>query len=173
MAGDVAHGPACEIDGSCCGPDKPCCPQYEGPIDIRRARDSDIDAISLLLSSSNLPLDGVRDSIADFFVAEAMTTIVGSVGVEVHGDYGLLRSAAVSDALRGRGVGKRLVNQAIEYAKERGMQALFLLTTTAEGYFPSFGFEKVERSDVPDELKESAEFKDACPASATVMRKEL
>lgn len=140
---------------------------------IRRARASDIDAVSMLLSSSNLPLDGVSDSIADFFVADAMDTIVGSVGIEVHGDNGLLRSAAVSEALRGRGVGRRLVTEAIDDARKRGLNALFLLTTTAEDYFPSFGFEKVERSDVPDELKESAEFKEACPASATVMRKKL
>lgn len=173
MARDVMHGPACAIDGSCCGPESPCCPQYEGPIDIRRARESDIDAVSTLLSSSNLPLDGVADSITDFFVADAMDTVVGSVGVEVHGEYGLLRSAAVSEALRGRGVGRRLVNQAIDDARQHGLRALFLLTTTAEDYFPSFGFEKVVRSTVPAELNDSAELKGACPASATVMRKGL
>jgi len=53
------------------------------------------------------------------------------------------------------------------------MRALYLLTTTAEEYFPSFGFEKVERSSVPAELNDSAELKGACPASATVMRRGL
>ena len=173
MAGDVTHGPACAIDGSCCGPDSPCCPQYTGSIDIRRARASDIDSISGLLSSSDLPLDGVADTVADFYVAEAMGTVVGSVGIETHGEYGLLRSAAVSEALRGRGVGRRLVTEALNDASRRGMRALYLLTTTAEEYFPSFGFEKVERSSVPAELNDSAELKGACPASATVMRRGL
>lgn len=173
MDGHVTHGLACEIDGSCCGPDSPCCPQYEGPIEIRRAIASDLDAISSLLAVSELPLDGVAQSIENFFVAEAKEVIVGCVGLEMHGDYGLLRSAAVSEHLRGRGVGRQLVNEAIEDAKRRRHCALYLLTTTAEDYFPAFGFEKIDRSSVPVELNDSPELKGACPASATLMRKTL
>jgi amino-acid N-acetyltransferase len=102
-----------------------------------------------------------------------MNTIVGSAGIETHGDYALLRSAVVSRALQGRGIGKRLVDAVIADAKRRGISALYLLTTTAGEYFPSFGFERVDRSSVPVELEESAEFQGACPASATVMRKVL
>jgi amino-acid N-acetyltransferase len=53
------------------------------------------------------------------------------------------------------------------------MKALYLLTTTAERYFPSFGFVKTTRESVPDEIKTSVEFREACPASATVMALEL
>jgi amino-acid N-acetyltransferase len=144
-----------------------------GPVDIRRATSDDLDSVEALLGGAGLPLAGVREFIDDFFVADAMNTIVGSAGIETHGDYALLRSAVVSRALQGRGIGKRLVDAVIADAKRRGISALYLLTTTAGEYFPSFGFERVDRSSVPVELEESAEFQGACPASATVMRKVL
>ena len=180
MAGNVTHGPVCEVDGSCCGPLSPCCPQYEGPIDIhegpidiRKASASDLDSISGLLARAELPLAGVSDCIENFFVADAMGEVVGSVAIEKHGPYALLRSAAVSEVLRGRGIGRRLVGQAIRESESQRIRAIYLLTTTAENYFPSFGFEKVERASVPSELENSPELQGACPASATVMRKEL
>ena len=37
-------------------------------------------------------------------------------------------------------------------------------------YFPSFGFEKITRDEVPACLRVAEEFASACPASATVMR---
>jgi len=51
--------------------------------------------------------------------------------------------------------------------------AIYLLTTTAEQYFPKFGFERIARSDVPPGVQTSIEFTAACPSSATVMRKRL
>jgi amino-acid N-acetyltransferase len=47
------------------------------------------------------------------------------------------------------------------------------LTTTAERYFPKFGFERIERNDVPASVQASVEFTSACPSSAIVMRKPL
>ena len=43
----------------------------------------------------------------------------------------------------------------------------------AEHYFPRFGFSCVSRDSVTPEVKSSVEFQEACPASATVMRKSL
>jgi amino-acid N-acetyltransferase len=50
---------------------------------------------------------------------------------------------------------------------------VFLLTTTAENYFPRFGFACVGRDEVSESVKCSMEFQVACPASAVVMRKTL
>ena len=52
------------------------------------------------------------------------------------------------------------------------MPSIYLLTTTAERYFPKFGFEPVARADVPATVQTSIEFTSACPSSATVMRKQ-
>jgi amino-acid N-acetyltransferase len=174
MAGnEVAEGPACSTDGSCCGPDSPCCHEYAGPVEFRRATAHDLANIETLLSQSNLPLEGVSGCIEKFFVAEAGGAIVGSIGMETYERIGLLRSAAVSKPLQGRGIGRHLVERLLADAEQQGITTMYLLTMTAEGYFPSFGFEKVDRSTVPPALQASAELQDACPASAIVMKKEL
>ncbi|HJR65919.1 MAG TPA: arsenic resistance N-acetyltransferase ArsN2 [Gemmatimonadaceae bacterium] len=143
---------------------------------LRAARGNDLPAIERLLLSSGLPTAGVADSLGGFVVAESEPDkrIVGVVGLEHCGDaYALLRSAAVEPEWRGTGLGRRLVTHAIAEAESRGIKALYLLTTTAERYFPSFGFATTTRDAVPDEVKQSVEFREACPASATVMALEL
>ena len=143
-------------------------------VTLRPATTADLRAIAELLKASSLPTVGVAESLSGFIVAEQGDDIVGVVGVESCGEqYGLLRSAAVADKWRGHGVGRRLVERAIADARARGIDALYLLTTTAEHYFPSFGFAKVDRDVVPAEIKGTEEFSSACPASATVMALRL
>jgi amino-acid N-acetyltransferase len=137
--------------------------------EIRRATTADLPEIWRLLVASLLPTDGVADALPGFLVAEHEQALVGVVGVERCGDYGLLRSAAVAPAWRSRGVGRQLVERAIAEAEMDGLRSLYLLTTTAERYFPSFGFAKTTRDAVPEPVRQTAEFVSACPASATVM----
>ena len=140
---------------------------------LRPASTADLPAVERLLADSALPLDGVREALHSFVVAEAGQDIVGVAGLEVCCDNALLRSVAVRPEWRSRGVGRELVTRVIANAESRGLHALYLLTTTAERYFPSFGFHQVARADVPADVRETAEFREACPASAVVMAREL
>jgi len=140
---------------------------------IRKARKSDLPAVEQLLTASKLPLEGVRDHFADFIVAEDSKGIEGAVGLEKYDSVALLRSAVVAPEHRGSGVGRRLVEQVLERAEEDGIDELYLLTTTAEKYFPRFGFTPTSRAAVPEELKSSAEFRGACPETAVVMKRRL
>jgi N-acetylglutamate synthase-like GNAT family acetyltransferase len=140
---------------------------------IRPATSGDLAAVERLLTENHLPTVGVKDIIGDFLVAEAGNDLVGVVGMEYCCDYGLLRSTAVSSSWRSKGLGRQLVEQIIARAESRGINALYLLTTTAERYFPSFGFKPTTRDAVPAEVKATDEFKGACPASATVMSLQL
>jgi amino-acid N-acetyltransferase len=137
---------------------------------LRPARVDDLAAVERLLVASGLPLDGVVDALATFTIAESGVNIVGTAGMEVRGDVALVRSVAVDAAWRSRGLGRALVHHVIADASSRGIRALFLLTTTAERYFSSFGFRKIARDEVPSPLCATAEFQGACPDSATVMR---
>jgi amino-acid N-acetyltransferase len=65
------------------------------------------------------------------------------------------------------------VKRLVCMAEERGLRALYLLTMTAEHYFPRFGFEAVERGAVPAAIAETLEFRSACPASAVAMARPL
>ena len=143
------------------------------PFAIRRATLADQADIDRLLASNALPIDGVHDALDDFLVAEADAAIIGVVGMEYRGDFGLLRSTAVDPAWRSRGVARQLVERIIDEARSRHTRALYLLTTTAERYFPSFGFQLTTRDLVPPEVRATTEFQSACPASATVMSMSL
>ena len=140
---------------------------------IRTASAGDLPGVEALLVASSLPTDGVAASLGSFLVAEHDGAIVGVVGVEQCCGYGLLRSTAVDAAWRSRGLGRQLVERAIAGAESQGLQALYLLTTTAERYFPSFGFAVTTRDTVPAAVRDTVEFASACPASAVVMVRPL
>jgi amino-acid N-acetyltransferase len=140
---------------------------------VRPATQSDYETVVGLLQAANLPLAGVPRALAGFYVAEDRGRILGTVGLELYGTDGLLRSAVVDPAARGTGLGHALVGRLLGDARERGIGAVYLLTTTAEGWFPRFGFSRIERDDVPDQVRASVEFREACPASAVVMRAML
>jgi amino-acid N-acetyltransferase len=143
-------------------------------VSLRPATGRDLPAIERLLAASSLPLAGVAENLESFLVAEsAGGELVGVAGLEVCCNNALLRSTAVDPAWRGRGVGRQLVERIIADAESRGIRALYLLTTTAERYFPSFGFTRTTRDAVPEEVRATAEFQGACPASAVVMTREL
>jgi amino-acid N-acetyltransferase len=145
----------------------------EAEMKIRKATNRDLDAVESLLSSNDLPLDGVKENFSSFVVAENNGTIAGAIGLEKFGSVALLRSAVVSPEYRGSGIGSKLVEQLLERAESEGIQELFLLTTTAEKYFPRFGFARTTRSAVPAAVKASAEFQGACPDSAIVMTRRI
>ena len=136
---------------------------------IRAAETGDCERIEQLLQQNDLPVDGVRAALPGFLVAEDGEDIVGVAGVERCGEFGLLRSVAVDEKWRGHGVARRLVDRLIDQSKAQSMAGLYLLTTTAEGYFPNFGFQTTSRDAVPDPIRATDEFQHACPASATVM----
>lgn len=136
---------------------------------LRPADTADLPAIESLLTASHLPLAGIVDTIPGFVVAESNGRIVGTAAIEVCCENALLRSVAVAPEWRSRGLGRALVTRVIADAEARGIRALYLLTTTAEHYFPSFGFQQVTRDAVPSDVQETEEFRGACPASAIVM----
>jgi amino-acid N-acetyltransferase len=140
---------------------------------VRPATAGDHDAVCRLLTSNDLPLDGLHPELEGFAVAAVRGTIVGACGVENAGDYGLLRSAVVDDAWRGLGVGKALVEEVIATARRRNLRGLYLLTTTAAEWFPAFGFVPAARADAPSAIRQTKEFTDACPATAAMLRLDL
>jgi amino-acid N-acetyltransferase len=142
-------------------------------IRIGPASPEDEAAVLALLDRSRLPKDGLTDHLGTTIVARHGDRIVGTAALELYADGALLRSVAVDPEMRGRGIGHRLTDAATRRAAELGVPALYLLTTTAERFFPRFGFSTISRDDVPGTVKASVEFGSACPDSATVMRKML
>lgn len=147
---------------------------------FRAATVQDTAAIEALLVGAGLPTAGVAGLLADdprqFVVAEAPGEgdgVIAVAGLETCCHDALLRSVAVRDDWRRHGLGHELVRRVVAEAESRGIRALYLLTMTAEHYFPRFGFATVAREAVPPDIAGTLEFRSACPASATAMARTL
>ena len=142
-------------------------------VEIRLASATDLIDIETMLVAASLPVEGVADHVTTFRVATRGGRVIGSAGVELYGDAGLLRSVVVRPDAQGQGVGAALTHEIVADVKRANVRELFLLTTTAPAYFQRLGFEQVSRQSVPSTLQASAELQGACPATAIVMRLDL
>ena len=137
------------------------------------ATPDELPQVTRLVAASHLPLDGLLDQAGRILVIKDGGQIVGCVALEVHADGALLRSLAVDDSHRGKGLGRRLIASALEVAGSLGVPAVYLLTTTAPEFFERIGFHRVIRSEVPMPVAESWEFRAGCPQTAQAMRLDL
>lgn len=131
------------------------------------------EAFRSLLKNSNLPADDLdykKDLLVGYYEGDEL---VGTGGLETYGPYALLRSLSVKMGIRGKSVGTTITEFLLAEAKLRKLQAIYLLTETAHGFFLKKGFKDVGRNEVPEAVKQSAEFSKLCSQSAAVMCLEL
>jgi len=133
----------------------------------------DTDAMHALLAANDLPPEGI-DALHDTTVIARMNDkIVGCAALELYDDAALLRSVAVREDVRDRGLGRRLVHEILARARAADVRYLYLLTLTAESWFPRFGFEAIDRLEAPESVRRSDEFTTLCPDTAVLMRLQL
>jgi amino-acid N-acetyltransferase len=95
------------------------------------ATNENMAAVEALLAGAGLPLQGLADHFPDgYLVAERAGALVACAGLEVYGGSGLLRSVAVLPELRREGLGRVLVSELLDRARELRLDAVYLLTTT-------------------------------------------
>ncbi len=99
--------------------------------------------------------------------------LIATGALELRGQYALLRSLAVKDALRGRRLGSRITDELIDVARENKVTHIYLLTETARLFFKRKGFVDIDRKDVPAEVQGSSEFSGVCSDDAVCMVKTL
>jgi amino-acid N-acetyltransferase len=108
-----------------------------------------------------------------YALARCGARVIGVAGLEAYGAVGLLRSVAVDTEVRRSGLGSALVADRLDAARATGLEAVYLLTTSASEYFRRFGFVAASREGAPARLAASPEFSDACPASAVCLWLQL
>jgi amino-acid N-acetyltransferase len=132
-------------------------------MDIRLARPDEFGQVAELVTAGRLPVAGLAGAWRTWVAVDG-DQLLGTASLERHGDALLLRSVAVRAEQRGRGVGAELVRAALAAAGPR--RPVALLTETAAGWVPPFGFRPVERTALDPALAASAELAGACPATA-------
>jgi ribosomal-protein-alanine N-acetyltransferase len=82
-----------------------------------------------------------------FYISEKENKVVGYIGFTVAADEGYILNVAVNPDCRGQGIGKALVQKAIDYSLEKGLAFLTLevreSNATAINLYSSLGFERV------------------------------
>ena len=129
--------------------------------------------ILAILSAQKLPVEDLPNNLDNFLLAKESDKLIGVIGLEIYGAYGLLRSLAVIPEYRNKGIAGKLMERLESLAALKSLTTLYLLTQTAPEYFFRKSFQKITRDEVPDEMKESSEFSHVCPKSAIVMKKLL
>jgi len=142
-------------------------------IQIIRVRNKDLETVLTLLRKVNLPELGVIDHFHNFFVALKGDHIIGCIGIEIYEDIGLIRSVAVHPSSQGHGLGHKLVETIHNFALERNLTEVYLLTETAEQFFLKQDYIVIPREEADPRVKKSIEFTSACPDSAVCMVKRL
>lgn len=142
---------------------------------LAEADAADLDRVEALLAANGLPTSDVRSGSGRFYLARDGDgdAVVGAGGVERNGSDALLRSVVVEGSSRGEGYGTALCTALEERARTEGVETLYLLTTTAAGFFERLGYEAVDRESVPSAVRSTTEFADLCPSSATCLRKRI
>lgn len=133
-------------------------------------------AVRDLLEGAGLPTADLTSAPGlQLWVLEAVdSSIVGAIAVErFSGREALLRSLVIVRASRGCGLGQRLVERVEQDSRQAGIHRLVLLTATAEWFFKHLGYAVIDRQSVGGAVKQSAEFRSLCPASAVCMAKSL
>lgn len=140
---------------------------------FQQATPTDKPALIHLLESAKLPISDLPEDLSGFTLAFEGDQLVGSAGIENLGDCALLRSVAVAETHQNLGLGRQLQDHALAYARAHGLETACLITTSAEKYFESLGFQRIERSEVPTSIAETEQFTALCPSSAIVMQRTV
>lgn len=125
-------------------------------IEIHSARMPDADAICEIVNfyaergrMLYRSLDAVYATLRNFLVAKSDDSVCGCVSLEISwANLAEIKSLAVRPEFVGKGIGKRLVAQAIEDARKLGVHQLFALTYEKD-FFLRCGFHEIRREDLP------------------------
>ena len=91
----------------------------------------------------------IYENLRSFTVAEQDGRVVGCCALQiVWADLAEIKSLAVEEADAGKGIGRMLLDSALEQARELGVQRVFALTL-APAYFEKTGFKRIEMDALP------------------------
>ncbi len=125
-------------------------------MEIHSAKISDVKAIHALISSYAerdrmlfCSIADIYEKLQTFSVAVIDGSVVGCCALEViWSNLAEIKSLAVDEKKKEKGIGRNLVNAAIEQAVRLGVPKVFALTLEPD-FFEKLGFEKVEKETLP------------------------
>jgi len=141
-------------------------------MNIVPASQNSFSAAIELLKKNSLPTEDINPG-TQLFVVEEGDNVIATVAVEYDYNDALLRSLSVLEEKRSSGIGAELVDFIEDYVRKQGVRTIYILTTTAAGFFSRRGYTLIDRSNVPPFIKDTKEYSVICASSSTLMKKEL
>jgi len=123
--------------------------------EIRAAKEVDSGRMHEVLTAAGLSTLEVLDPGSYFWVACRESRVVGTCGLEVDQDNGLVRSVAVSPDQRGHGIGRALVEHCLAFAKSQGLERLYLFSKDTGSYFLGLGWSEVPVAEAAAALQKA------------------
>lgn len=142
------------------------------PLSILPLEASNLPRLKDLLQAEDLPTEDLQAEMSLFYAKEG-EEIITCGGFELFGNMGLLRSVVIRADFQGKGLGKQWIELLLKKARELELEELYLLTTTAAGFFEKIGFRNISRDQAPQPIQSSQEFSTLCPSSAVLMHLKL
>ena len=133
----------------------------------------DVGQVKRLLADCGLPDEDTGNHIEHFLVARSGDDLAGTVGLELAGSSGLLRSLAVGERYRRQGLATQLVDRLLAYSHASGIESLYLLTLTSGDFFRRRGFAMADRSSAPKQIAATHEFSTLFPDTAALMVRSI
>jgi amino-acid N-acetyltransferase len=126
---------------------------------IRKAKLKDVKEIQRLIKlyssrGDMLPrsLSELYDHLRDFFISIRNRKVVGICALHIcWEDLAEVRSLAVEEEARNKGVGAKLVKACLKESKELGVKRIFALTYQPE-FFEKVGFKIVDKAVLPHKI---------------------
>jgi amino-acid N-acetyltransferase len=126
---------------------------------IRKATINDIKEIQELINfyakkDQMLPrsLNELYENIRDFFVDEEDGRVIGCCALHIAWeDLAEVKSLAVHESMQKKGIGERLVKEALDDAKKLKVKRVFALTYVPE-FFEKLGFKRIEHAELPHKI---------------------
>ena len=125
-------------------------------VTLRRATAEDRGAVEALPEAAEFTREGLDAHFGTFTVAGREGEVIGAIGIEPYGPDALVRSLVIAEALRGHGLGTRMLRALAAEAASGGCHTLYLRTETAPQFFTRFGFTEIDPDEVPEAVLQSS-----------------
>ncbi len=95
------------------------------------------------------PLSEIYENLRDFFVVREGDKVIGCGALHIlWGDLIEIKSVAVAEDHQRKGIGTLVVDSCLKEAKKINVPLVFVLTYQTD-FFATFGFEKIDKMDLP------------------------
>lgn len=126
---------------------------------VRKARLTDVEEMHQIVNNYadkgmmlSRPRSMLYEYIRDFVVAEENDEILGVGALHIMwGDLAEIRALAVKEDYSNQGIGRKIVEFALEEAKALGIPKIFTLTYQP-GFFKKIGFSEVSKENMPQKV---------------------